>query len=104
MRMGEWKLVGVLSKRQMQSIKDPVTKLHQHLMKAKPEAKSISEFGMGKAGLEYFREQVTKAVDKQFDYYGAKKKATAVAMTLLDTEPCDVEGATGFEVYIREVK
>ena len=43
-------------------------------------------------------------MDKQFDYYNAKKKATIVAMTLLDTEPCDVDGAEGFEVYVRGAK
>ena len=102
--MREWTYVMTLTKTQMRSVNDPVTKLHQQLMMVKPEAQSISEFGMGKAGLEYFKLQVSKAVDKQFDYYNAKKKATIVAMTLLDTEPCDVDGAEGFEVYVRGAK
>jgi hypothetical protein len=99
-----WVHVFTLTKTQMRSSKDPITKLHQQLMVIKPEAQSISEFGMGKAGLDYFREQVTKACKKKFSYLSEKKIATSIAMTLLDTEPCDVEGAKGFEVFIREVK
>lgn len=100
----EWQLVEVLSKRMMQSVNDPIGKLHDQLKKVKPEAQSITEFGMGKAGLEYFREQVSKACKKKFPNLSEKKLAGSIAITLLDSEPCDVEGAEGFEVFIREVK
>ena len=101
--MSEWKLVGVLNKRGMQSVKDPIGKLHGHLMAANPKATSIMAFGMGAAGQAYFKEQITKACKKKFSHLSGRKLASSIALTLLDAAPCDVEGAEGFEIFTREL-
>ena len=101
---GKWQQVGTIGKREMQSVDDPVSKLHKKLKQFHPEGTNIMEFGLGDAALEYFTTQVEKAVDKQYPHLPKKRKQSVVAVTLLNAEPCKVPEATGFEVFIREIK
>jgi hypothetical protein len=96
-----WKYVGKIKRSDMKSVKDPISKLHKKLKEFFPEGKSISQFGMGTKANEYFAEQVTAAVKRQYSGSTDHHIAQIVGWALLDAQPCDIEGVEGFEVYIR---
>jgi len=97
--MGEWKLVGKLTRNDMRG-KDPVSKLHSKLKKLAPQAEEIAQFGMSSEALEYFRQQLKAMAEKR----GFSKQAVemALGMAMLQYAPAEIEGVTGFQVYVRE--
>lgn len=97
--MGEWKLVGKITRNDMRG-KDPVSKLHRKLKALAPQAEEIAQFGMSSEAIEYFRQQMKSMAEKQ----GFSKKAVelALGMAMLQYAPAEVEGVTGFQVYVRQ--
>lgn len=97
-KQNEWKLVGKITRNDMRGA-DPITKLHQKLLKLAPGGKSVSDFGMSKEAMEYFRAQLV-ALGKKKGFTG-NALANAVGMAMLEFSPAQVEGITGFQVYYR---
>ena len=97
--MSEWKLVGKVTRNDMRG-KDPVHKLHTKLKKLAPHAEEIAQFGMSAEAIEYFRQQLKALAEKQ----GFNKKAVemALGMAMLQYAPAEIEGVTGFQVYVRQ--
>lgn len=96
-----WKLAGTLKRTDMKSAKDPIGKLHKKLKEFLPSGTSITQFGMGRAALAYFREQITLQAMREYGWLSEKKLQSVIEVTLLQCEPCDIEGVEGFEVYVR---
>ena len=96
-----WKFAGNLKRTDIKSAKDPVGKLHKKLLEFAPTAVSISQFGMGQAAIDLFREQVVALVKKEYPWISDRKLQSTVGFTLLQAEPCSIEGVEGFEVYVR---
>jgi hypothetical protein len=97
--MGEWKLVGRITRNDMRG-KDPVSKLHKKLKALSPKATEIAQFGMSSEAIEYFRQQLKAMAEKQ----GFNKKAVelALGMAMLQYAPAEIKGVTGFQVYVRQ--
>ena len=97
--MSEWKLVGKITRNAMRG-NDPVSKLHNKLKKLAPQAEEIAQFGMSSEAIEYFKQQLKVMAEKQ----GFSKKAVelALGMAMLQYAPAEIEGVTGFQVYVKQ--
>ena len=94
-----WVLVGKVTRNDMRG-KDPISKLHQKLLKIVPAATEVAQFGMSEEALEYFEQQLVELAKKQG--FNAKATKQAVGMAMLQFAPCTIEGIAGFQVYYKE--
>jgi len=94
-----WRLVGKVTRNDMRG-KDPITKLHQKLLKIVPRATEVAQFGMSEEALQYFEQQLVDLAKKKG--FNAKATKQAVGIAMLQFAPTALEGISGFQVYYKE--
>jgi len=98
-----WSKVGTLPKVstfRFNKKRSPADSLVTRIKKLLPGIQSITEVGCSPKTNEYLRKELTKYA-KKYTYYRGRTLESAVAFTMLDMSPCDLDGAEDFVLYVR---
>jgi hypothetical protein len=103
-KVNEWQKVGTFapsSWRRVSKNRSPADILILRLKELVPEAQSISEFGCSKE-LNLMLKKELKKWAKKYTYLDGRRLESAVAFTMLDTSPSDIEGIKGKAIFWRK--
>jgi hypothetical protein len=99
-----WRKVGTLPKVSAfkgTAKKSPMDSLHTHVRKLLPGVQSVSEIAVSPRTNEHLRRELQKFAKKKYRAMSKRYIDTAVAYTMLDLSPCNLENAEDFILYAR---
>jgi hypothetical protein len=102
-KVSYWARMGTLPKVttfRFNSNRSPADSLHARVRKLCPEVQSVSDIAVSPRTNEYLRRELTKYARKH-TFYRGRRLESAVAFTMLNTSPCDLEGAEDFVLYVK---